>query len=116
MKPVDAILFLDLDRQSQQDEGTLFDEPRRRLSRDPGLRADWAQYQALRALAWECAPEPGERMIRQALQQARRERVPGQPARGAGNEDLARQILLGRTKESSGVPSWVWLLLLCASL
>ena len=115
MKPSDALLFLDLDRQSKQDEGTLFDEPRRRLSSDPGLRADWAQYQALRALAWECAPEPGERLLRQVLQQARRERVQGQLARGAGSEDLARQILLGR-RESSGVPSWVWLLLLCASL
>ena len=116
MNPGDALLFLDLDRRSKQDEGTLFDEPRRRLSGDPALRAAWAQYQALRALAWECAPEPGERMIRHALQQTRRERVQGQLARTAGGDDLAREILLGRTRQRAGVPAWVWLLLLIASL
>jgi hypothetical protein len=116
MNTNDALLFLDLDRQGDQDQGTLFDEPRRRLSRDPSLRGGWAQYQALRALAWECAPEPGERMIRHALQQTRRERVQGQLARTTGSDDLAREILLGRVKQRAGVPAWIWLLLLVASL
>jgi hypothetical protein len=116
MTATDALLFLDLDRQVDQDQGTLFDEPRRRLRGDPSLRAGWAQFQALRALAWECAPEPGERLVRQAVQQARRERVQGQLARTAGSDDLAREILLGRDRQRSGVPPWIWLLLLGASL
>jgi hypothetical protein len=115
MNARDALLFLDLDKGPSQD-GPLFDEPRRRLQADPRLRAGYSQFQALRALAWECAPEPGERLVKQALLQSRREQVKGQLARAAGSEDLAREILLGRVKERQGLPAWFWGLLLLGAV
>lgn len=107
----DALLFLDLDK-GVESAGPLFEEPRRRLQSDPRLRAGWSQYQALRALAIECAPEPGEKLIRQALAESRRERVKQQLSRAAGSEDLAREILLGRVRERRGLPAAAWLLAL----
>jgi hypothetical protein len=109
----EALLYLDLDK-GVADVGPLFEEPRRRLEADPALRAGWQQFQALRALAWEAAPEPGERLIRQALTESRRERVKAQLARSTGSEDLAREILLGQRRERSGLPFWAWVLVLLA--
>jgi hypothetical protein len=111
----DALLFLELDRGGES-AGPLFDEPRRRLERDPELRAAWAMFQALRVLAVESAPAPDERLIRQALAQCRQERIQRQLARATGSEDLAREILLGRVKKSRGVPAWAMLLLLAGGL
>ena len=115
MNAHDALLFLDLDKGPSQD-GPLFDEPRRRLQADPRLRAGYSQFQALRALAWECAPEPGERLVKQALMQSRREQVKGQLARAAGSEDLARDILLGKAPAQPSLPTWFWGLLLLGAL
>lgn len=115
MNAHDALLFLDLDKGPSQD-GPLFDEPKRRLQADPRLRAGYSQFQALRALAWECAPEPGEKLVKQALMQSRREQVKGQLARAAGSEDLAREILLGKVPARQSLPAWFWGLLLLGAL
>ena len=111
----DALLFLELDKGGEA-PGPLFEEPRRRLESDPRLRAGWSQYQALRALGWECAPEPGEKLLRQALLNCRREKVNRQLARSTGSDDLAREILLGRVKERRGLPGWVLGALLLGAL
>jgi hypothetical protein len=111
----DALLYFELDKGGES-AGPLFDEPRRRLEGDAALRAGWQQFQALKALAWEAAPEPGERLIRQALSESRRERVRQQLARSTGSEDVAREILLGNVKEGRGLPAWAWALVLCGGL
>jgi hypothetical protein len=111
----EALLYFELDKGGES-AGPLFDEPRRRLENDPALRAGWQQFQALKALAWESAPEPGERLLRQALAECRRERVRQQLARSTGSEDLAREILLGHVKESRGLPVWAWALVLAGGL
>jgi FlgD Ig-like domain len=111
----DALLYLDLDK-GPDAPGPLFEEPRRLLDSDPHLRAGWFQYQALRALALESAPEPGERMLRAVLMQCRRERVGRQLARTTGGEDEARSILLGKLSEGRAFPGWILCLLLLGTL
>ncbi len=111
----EALLYLDLDK-GPDAPGPLFEEPRRLLERDPRLRAGWFQYQALRALALEASPEPGERMLRAVLLQCRRERVDQQLARATGADEEARAILLGRVPENRNFPGWILGLLLLGTI
>jgi hypothetical protein len=111
----DALLYFDLDK-GPDAPGPLFEEPRRLIEGDPRLRAGWFQFQALRALALEMNPEPGERMLRAVLMQCRRERVGRQLAQATGTEDEARAILLGRVPEGRSFPAWILGLLLVGAL
>lgn len=111
----EALLFLELDKAGDA-AGPLFDEPRRLVRSDPHLRMGWFQFQALRALALECSPEPEEKMFKAALLSCRRQKVGRQLAQAAGNEDLAREILLGRAPKQRGAPTWALGLLLLGAL
>ena len=112
----DSLLLVDLDKGGEQ-LGPLFEEPRRRLQDDAKFRAAWTQYQGLRALAWEAAPELDERLVRQGLQASRRQEVERRLARATGSQDAARELLLkpGAGKRS-GLPVWAAFLLLVGAL
>jgi hypothetical protein len=112
----DSLLLIDLDKGGEQ-LGPLFEEPRRRLQEDPAFRRAWGQYQALRALAWEAAPDCDARLIRQGLQASRRQDVERRLARATGSQDVARELLLEpRSLRRSGLPAWAAFLLLLGAL
>ena len=111
----DSLLLVDLDKGGEQ-LGPLFEEPRRRLQEDAKFRAAWTQYQGLRALAWEAAPELDERLVRQGLQASRRQEVERRLARATGSQDAARELLLKPGGKRSGLPAWAAFLLLIGAL
>lgn len=106
----EALLFLDLDK----GKGPSLEEQGRRLRSDPHLRSGWSQYQALRALSFETAPAPDEKMVQSVLSQCRREAVGRQLSQIAGGDEAAREILLG--KGSRGLAPWMLGLLLAGAL
>ncbi len=112
----DSLQLFDLDKGGEQ-LGPLFEEPRRRLQEDSLFRAAWNRYQAVRALAWEAAPDLDDRLIRQGLQAGRRQEVERRLARAMGSQDAARELLLsGGAGKQGGVPAWAALLLLLGAL
>lgn len=96
--------------------GPLFEEPRRRLQDEPAFRQAWAQYQAVKALAWEAAPDLDERLVRQGMQASRRQEVERRLARATGSQDAARELLLKPEGTRSGLPAWVAFLLLVGAV
>jgi FlgD Ig-like domain len=112
----DSLALIDMDK-GVETLGPLFEAPSRRLQDDPRFRADWTQYQALRALAWEAAPELDDRLLRQALQASRRQEVERKLARATGSQDAARELLLEPQRNArSGLPVWAAFLLLAGAL
>jgi hypothetical protein len=112
----DSLALIDLDK-GVETLGPLFEAPSRRLQDDPRFRADWTQYQALRALAWEAAPDLDDRLLRQALQASRRQEVERKLARATGSRDAARELLLEPQRGArSGLPVWAAFLLLAGAL
>jgi hypothetical protein len=112
----DSLALIDMDK-GVETLGPLFEAPSRRLQDDPRFRADWTQYQALRALAWEAAPELDDRLLRQALQASRRQEVERKLARATGSRDAARELLLEPQRGArSGLPVWAAFLLLAGAL
>jgi hypothetical protein len=110
----DALLLIDLDKGGEQ-LGPLFEEPRRRVQEDPQFRTAWSQYQAVKALAWETAPDLDERLLRQGLQSARRQEVERRLARTTGSQDAARELLL-EPGGKRGLPAWASFLLLAGAV
>lgn len=96
--------------------GPLFEEPKRRLQEEPAFRQAWAQYQAVKALAWEAAPELDERLVRQGLQASRRQEVERRLARATGSQDAARELLLKPEGTKTGLPTWAAFLLLVGAI
>jgi hypothetical protein len=112
----DSLALIDMDK-GVETLGPLFEAPSRRLQDDPRFRADWTQYQALRALAWEAAPDLDDRLLRQALQASRRQEVERRLARATGSQDAARELLLEPQRGArSGLPVWAAFLLLAGAL
>jgi hypothetical protein len=97
--------------------GPLFEDPQQRLQEDPRFRQAWMQYQGIRALAWETAPELDERLVRQGLQAGRRQEVERRLARATGSQDAARELLLDPAQaKRNGLPVWVSFLLLAGAV
>lgn len=111
----DSLQLIEMDK-GGEGLGPLFEEPRRRLQDEPSFRSAWSQYQAVKALAWEAAPELDERLVRQALQASRRQEVERRLARATGSQDAARELLLKPEAKSTGLPVWVAFLLLVGAL
>ncbi|MGH7441275.1 MAG: hypothetical protein ACREKE_01230, partial [bacterium] len=107
----EALLFLDLDKQGPPTGAT---DARRLGTR---LRSGWLQFHALRALALEAAPEPGEKLLREALARCRRtppdtdsrplRAAPSSPASaGAQDQQFPRGLTVAL---ATGVVAVVWL-------
>jgi hypothetical protein len=111
----DSQQLIDMDK-GGEGLGPLFEEPRRRLQEEPAFRQAWAQYQAVKALAWEAAPDLDERLVRQGLQASRRQDVERRLARATGSQDAARELLLKPEGAKNGLPTWVAFLLLVGAI
>lgn len=112
----DSQQLIDMDK-GGEGLGPLFEEPRRRLQEEAAFRRAWAQYQAVKALAWEAAPGLEERLVRQGLQASRRQEVERRLARTTGSQDAARELLLKPEKaRGGGLPAWAAFLLLIGAI
>jgi hypothetical protein len=115
----DSLLLIELDKGGERSAApsAQLEEARRRFQEEPQFKNAWSRYQAVRALAWEAAPDLEERLVRQGLQAGRRHDVERRLARSTGSEEAARELLLAPPSvRRSGLPVWATFLLLLGAL